>query len=117
MDETTQLSQAASDDQGQVHFMDLDLDQTYVIAELSAPQGYDKTEELYEVTVDADGVSSALKEQRSGQEMHAVVNQKHPAPPAPDPSESENSTPPLRLQFCRIPGIGSLCWRWLAVSF
>ena len=73
--------------------MDLDLDQTYVIAELSAPQGYDKTEELYEVTVDADGVSSALKEQRSGQEMHAVVNQKHPAPPAPDPSESENSTP------------------------
>ena len=93
MDETTQLSQAASDDQGQVHFMDLDLDQTYVIAELSAPQGYDKTEELYEVTVDADGVSSTLREQRSGQEMHAVVNKKHPAPPAPDPSEPENSTP------------------------
>ena len=43
--------------------------------------------------MDADGVSSTLREQKSGQEMHAVVNQKHPAPPAPNPSEPENSTP------------------------
>lgn len=88
-DETTQLSQAASDDHGQVHFTDLELGQTYVIAELSAPQGYEKTDELFEVTVDADGVASALRGQESGLEIHAVINQKHPAPPAPEQPESE----------------------------